>query len=314
MLHIECVGRIRARFRAARYNNQYSELRIETPHRFLRLRKPFTVSEAFAGNTDLLSRGPPQSGAQTLRESVQLFFNVADTFAKRRLLLALATVVSGALLAALAPIALKLVVDALSNRSAPTYVLFTPLALVLLYVAGQYLFRCSNELRIMLHGHAEQRIRGRVSRRVFEHLVRMPLRFHLERRAGALGETVEQGLRGYQLLLQHLVFTLVPVTIEFAAVAVVLVHFGQAKYLIVLALASIAYVAAFHHWAVKIYGPSKDVSTAHIDSHGVLTDSLVNQETIKYFDAEPVVCQRYETTLGPGRASSGLAWPTKWKP
>lgn len=235
---------------------------------------------------------------QTLREALQLFWSAADQFAKGRLLLALVTVAIGALLAALSPIALKLVVDALGNRSAPAYVLFTPLALVLLYVVGQYLFRCSSELRIMLHGHAEQRIRRHVSRRVFEHLVRMPLRFHLERKAGALGETVEQGLRGYELLLQHFVYTVVPVTIEFAAVAIVLVHFDQTKYLVILALASIAYVAAFNRWATKIYQPSEDVSRAHINSHGVLTDSLVNQEAIKYFDAEPVVCQRYDAALG----------------
>lgn len=256
------------------------------------------MSEATVANAAQLSPGHPQSGAQTLREALRLFWAVADPYAKRRLALALATVAIGALFAALSPIALKLVVDSLGDRSGSTYVLLTPLALVILYVAGQYLFRCSNELRTMLHGHAEQRIRRRISRRLFEHLVRMPLRFHLERKAGALGETVEQGLRGYELLLQHVVYTLVPVTIEFVAVAIVLVHFSQTKYLAILALASIAYVAAFHRWATKIYGPSEDVSTAHIDSHGVLTDSLVNQEAIKYFDAEPVVCQRYDTVLG----------------
>ena len=236
--------------------------------------------------------------AQTLREALRLFWQVADLYAKRRLALALATVALGALLAALSPIALKLIVDSLSNDTGLPYVVLTPIALVTLYVAGQYLFRCSNELRTMLHGHAEQRFRRRVSRRLFEHLVRMPLRFHLEHKAGALGETVEQGLRGYELLLQHLVYTVVPVTIEFGTVAIVLVHFDQTKYLTILALASIAYVAAFHRWATKVYQPSEDVSQAHIDSHGVLTDSLVNQEAIKYFDAEPVVCQRYDTVLG----------------
>jgi ABC-type transport system involved in Fe-S cluster assembly fused permease/ATPase subunit len=126
----------------------------------------------------------------------------------------------------------------------------------------------------------------------------MPLRFHLERKVGALGETMEQGLRGYELLLQHLVYTVVPVTIEFAAVAIVLVHFNQSKYLAILTAASIAYVAAFRRWATKIYHHSDDVSQAQINSHGLLTDSLTNQEAIKYFDAEPIVCQRYDAALG----------------
>lgn len=239
----------------------------------------------------------PRRWLRTLREALQLFVAVADAYAKRRLLLALAAVAAGALLVAVTPIALKLVVDSLGARSDSAASLLPPLALVVLYAVGQFLWRCSSELRVMLHGHAEQRVRRRISRRLFEHLVRMPLRFHLERKVGAMGETVEQGLRGYDLLLQHLVYTVVPVAIEFIAVAVVLIHFHQAKYLVILAAASIAYVVAFHRWATKIYEPSEDVSKAHIESHGLLTDSLGAHEVIKYFDAEAVVCNRYDVAL-----------------
>lgn len=61
------------------------------------------------------SSRPSRTALQTLREALQLFWSVADSYAKRRLLLALALVAAGALLAALTPIALKLVVDSLSN-------------------------------------------------------------------------------------------------------------------------------------------------------------------------------------------------------
>lgn len=240
---------------------------------------------------------PSPRGLHILREALQLFWTVADRYVKGRLLLALAAVASGALLAALTPIALKLLIDILGRGAAAPPSLLPPLVLVAIYAVGQYLFRCSSELRVMLHGHAEQRVRRRIGHRLFDHLVRMPLRFHLERKVGAMGETVEQGLRGYELLLQHFVYTVVPVTVEFAAVAVVLIHLQQTKYLLILAIASVAYVIAFHRWATKIYEPSEHVSKAHIESHGVLTDSLANQEAIKYFDAEPVVSQRYDVAL-----------------
>src|SRR5262249_5994683 len=155
-----------------------------------------------------LSSRPSQIALQTLREAVQLFWTVADGYAKRRLLLALALVAAGALFAALTPIALKLVVDSLATQQAGATPLLAPLALVLAYSFGQYLTRCSTELRMMLHGHAEQRVRRHIGRRLFEHLVRLPLRFHLERKTGAVGETAEQGIRGYQLLLQHAVYTI----------------------------------------------------------------------------------------------------------
>jgi ABC-type multidrug transport system fused ATPase/permease subunit len=223
---------------------------------------------------------------RTLLDAFALFRSAADRYAKRRLLLAIVVVSAGAVLAALAPLALKLALDLLSQPGKLTSGVLPVFALAALYVAGQYLFRCASELRSMLHGHAEQRVRRRVGGRLFEHLVRMPLRFHLDRKLGAMGETVEQGLRGYDLLLQHLVYTVVPVVIEFAAVTAVLVHFKHSAYLIILGAAAVAYVAAFYRWANRIYKPSEDVSRFHIESHAVLTDSLGAHETIKYFDAE----------------------------
>jgi ABC-type transport system involved in Fe-S cluster assembly fused permease/ATPase subunit len=236
------------------------------------------------------------NGAGTLLQAVQLFWIAADSYAKRRLALALAVVAVGALLSALTPIALKEVVDSL-GASQPVAHFGMPAALVLLYVVGQYLVRCLSELRVMLHGHAEQRLRRQVGRCLFEHVVRMPVRFHLERKVGAMGETIEQGLRGYALLLTHIVYTLVPVLVEFAAVAAILVYHQQGRYLTILAVASIAYLIAFHRWATRIYQPSAHVSQSHIEAHSVLTDSLVNHETVKYFDAESIVCRRYDNAL-----------------
>jgi ABC-type transport system involved in Fe-S cluster assembly fused permease/ATPase subunit len=232
---------------------------------------------------------------RTLREVSELFWSTADAYAKRRLLLALFLVVVGALLAALTPIALKLIIDALSQHApATTQLLF----LVALYVAGQYLWRCATELKLVLHGYAEQRIRRRTYCRLFDHLVRLPLQFHLEKRTGAMAETAEQGMKGYQMVLQHVVFTVLPVAIEFAVVAFVLLYFKSQAYLLILAVASVAYVAAFHRGAVSILTSSVRVSTSHIEAHAVLTDSLMNHETVKYFDAEAVVLQRYDQALG----------------
>lgn len=211
--------------------------------------------------------------------------------------MALAVVVLGALLAALAPIALKFGLEALEAPQVGSH-RFTPVVLFLLYASGQLLLRCSSDLRVMLHGHAEQRVRRHIGRRLFEHLVRLPLRFHIERKTGAIGETAEQGLRGFELLLHHLVYTIVPVCIELMAVTIVLARFGRQTYLIILSLTALAYLFAFYRWASSIHAPSELISTSHIDAHAVLTDSLVNHETVKYFDAEHVVCHKYDVALG----------------
>jgi ATP-binding cassette subfamily B protein len=86
--------------------------------------------------------------------------------------------------------------------------------------------------------------------------------------------------------------------VELVAVAVVLLNFGHAKYLVILALAAAAYVAAFQRGAADIRAPAQSVSQSHIEAHAVLTDSLSNYETVKYCSAEPLVCARYDQALG----------------
>jgi ABC-type transport system involved in Fe-S cluster assembly fused permease/ATPase subunit len=247
--------------------------------------------------------GASRSGLQALREALQLLRTASDRYTSSRLLLALALVAGAALLAALTPISLKLAIDMLAQGGAGA-ALTGPAVLVGLYVGGQYLVRSFTELRALIYGQAEQRLRRRIGNRLFEHLLRLPMRFHLERRTGAMGETAEQGIRGYQLLLGHMVFTILPVTIEFAAVAAVLLHFGHPLYLGILAMAAVAYVVAFQRGASGIQDPSRVVSASHIEAHAVFTDSLLNYETVKYFDAEPVVGRRYDTAL----ARTESAW------
>jgi ABC-type transport system involved in Fe-S cluster assembly fused permease/ATPase subunit len=249
-----------------------------------------------------------RSSNQTLREAARLFWAVADGFTKRRLMAALVVVASGALLAAATPVALKLAVDSLSASALATpggdsnnyvgLISFGPVALVIAYAIGQYLTRVLGELRYCAHGQAEQRLRRHVGLRLFDHLMRLPMKFHMDRKTGAIGEIAEQGVRGYQLLLSHATFTILPVAVEFAAVAAVLVHFGHGVYLWIIAVASLAYMVAFHRGAVAIKSSSSELSKSHIDAHAVLTDSLLNYETIKYFDAEATVSRRYDAALG----------------
>lgn len=234
--------------------------------------------------------------AKTLREAIQLLASAADLYAKRRLLVALALVATGALLAALTPLALKMIVDGLS---APSTTYFAPTVLILLlYVVGQYASRCSTELRMMLHGHADQRLRRRISLRLFDHLIRMPMRFLLTQKTGAMGESAEQGLRGAQMVLQHGVYTIIPVSIEMLVVAVVLVQAGHLLYLAILGLSALAYAFAFYRWAEAVGESADQVSTRHIAAHAQFTDSLINAEAVKYFDAETTMAQRYDAALG----------------
>jgi ATP-binding cassette subfamily B protein len=94
------------------------------------------------------------------------------------------------------------------------------------------------------------------------------------------------------------VYTILPIAVELGFVAAVLVHFDHPLYLIVIAISSAAYAFVFQRGASSGRNTAGAASSAHITAHGVLTDSLVNQETVKCFDAEPFVCGRYDAALG----------------
>lgn len=264
--------------------------------------QPHSAAGDRTGPTLLPGRGL----SKTMRDAARLFWTVSDQWTKRRLLLALALVASGALITAFTPVALKRLVDLLTQASEAggagggnlSSVLYGAAGLVLLYVAGQFLSRTLTELRQYVHGGAEQRLRRHIAGNLFEHLIRLPLQFHLDRRTGAMGETAEQGVRGYQLLLTHAVYTVLPILVELVAVALILVHYGHQQYILIIAAAAFAFVVAFHRGAVAMTGSSQQVSQSHIDAQAVLTDSLLNCETVKYYDAERVVCNRYDGALG----------------
>lgn len=244
-----------------------------------------------------------RGSARTLYEAFRLFATAADGYTKRRLLLTICVVVVAALLAAATPIALKFAVDSLAGSGAVAPVAGSalalgPLVLVVVYAAGMYAARLFAELRQFAYGQAEQRLRRHVGLHLFDHLMRLPLRFHLDRKIGAIGETAEQGMRGYQLLLTHSIITILPVAIELVAVTTVLLHFGYGMYMAIIAAAAAAYIIAFHQGAVVTKTSSFAMSKTHIEAHAVLTDSLMNYETVKYFDAEPAVSRRYDSALG----------------
>jgi ATP-binding cassette subfamily B protein len=249
-------------------------------------------------------RALPHGGFTTLRDAMRLYWSSTDRYARRLILLALVVVVAGAIFTALTPIALKLAVDALMRNEVSGATLLSPVPLVALYVAGQYIGRCSTELRTALHGYAEQRVRRRIGLRLFEHVIRLPMRFHMERKTGAIGQAAEQGLRGYDLLLTHLVFTVIPVAIEFTTVVAVMIHFQHSRYLIIFAVAATTYVFAFHRWAKTIHQPAEAINTSVIHASAVLSDTLLNAETVKYFNAEHVVTRHYDEAL----ISTESAW------
>ena len=240
---------------------------------------------------------------QALTATFKLIWREADTFTRRQLAYSFVLLLTASLLSALYPVIYKLTIDAFSGHADPT-TLIAPGMLVAGLVLCNYTLGLTMGLRQLVHGLGVQRLNRRISNELFSHIVRLPLQFHLDRKTGAIGETISQGLNGCQIILQHAVFTFLPVIIEFIAIIAVLIHFKHSAYLGILGVAAVLYGYTFARAARQISEPSRNVSDAHVEAYATLTDSLLNCETVKYFHAEPSVCSRYDARL----ADQEKAW------
>ena len=255
-------------------------------------------------------------------QAVSLAWHEADGFVRRRLLLTLFLVLGTAAFAALAPIALKYAIDgmedggaglglglgALADWGTPTQasIVLGPAVLILVYIASLWLSRTLGEARWFFYGTADQRLHRRLSRRLLSHIIDLPMSFHLDRKTGALNQTLVQGLAGYRVLLNHAVFTVLPVIVEVAMVAAVLVFLFHGEFLLILGLSVVAYAVVFTFGAVRIIGPSRQVSATQIEAYATMTDSILNTETVKCFNAERQINDRYDGAL----AQSERRWST----
>lgn len=239
------------------------------------------------------------STLRAVREALPLLWAELDKFTKRHLAWSVALMILVAVLTALVPVAMKLLVDSFAQRmpSKPNPFL-TPMVLIGAFVLSNYLSRSVGELRTWAYATATQRVRMRLSARLFRHILKLPLSSHLERGSGSVSHVLAQGLSGYQTLLQHVLFTFLPVVIELAAVTMVLVQLKYASYLAIFAISALLYLAAFIHGAEQIAEPARAANSSYVEAHALLTDSLLNYETVKYFTSEDEVSRRYEEALG----------------
>lgn len=230
----------------------------------------------------------------TWGDTLRLLKEETDRRLRAWIAVALFLVAAASALAALLPVLLKFIVDHLTASDPAGGVYIAVGFIVAGYAGSHWLSRSLGELRGFVVGRADQRLHRRLSVRMFKHVMTLPLSFHLDRKTGALSQTLANGLMGYRILLQHLVATVLPVILEIAMMSTVLVVLGQPLFLAIITATLVCYAMAFAVGAARLTNPARTVSAAHIDATALLTDSILNYETIKSFGAEPRIHERME--------------------
>ncbi|MGB3918965.1 MAG: ABC transporter ATP-binding protein/permease [Thiothrix litoralis] len=194
------------------------------------------------------------------------------------------------------PVILKDIVDALQGK--PEQVLVLPVILLLGYGALRLASALFNELRDTVFARVRYHAMRKLSVRVLEHLHNLSLRFHLERKTGAISRDLERGTSSVSTLMNFMVFSIIPIAVEFTLVAVIMLK----NYAPVFALVTFATVAVYVFFTVKITEWRMDhrheMNRLDSQSSNQAIDSLINYETVKYFNNEKLELGRYDSTLG----------------
>jgi ABC-type transport system involved in Fe-S cluster assembly fused permease/ATPase subunit len=211
-----------------------------------------------------------------------------------RVLLALVLLVAAKLANVSVPLILKDVIDSLDTATA---VLAVPLALLAAYGALRFSTTLFGELRDVVFVRVTQRAARRIALSVFRHLHSLSLRFHLDRQTGGMSRDIERGTRGVSTLLSYMLFSIIPVVLEFALVAFILIQRFDWRFPAVTFSAVILYIG--FTVGVTEWRTDHRRRTNELDSRANTRaiDSLLNYETVKYFNNEDFEAKRYDEAL-----------------
>jgi ATP-binding cassette, subfamily B, heavy metal transporter len=217
---------------------------------------------------------------------------------KWRVIFALAFMVGAKLANVGVPLLLKNLVDTMSFKPGdPTAVLVVPVGLLVGYGLLRLSTTLFTELRELVFAKATQGAARRIALETFEHLHALSLRFHLERQTGGMTRDIERGVRGIESLISYSLYSIVPTLIEVALVLSILaVKFDTLfAWITIAALAVyIFYTITVTEWRTRFRREANEFDSL---AHTKAVDSLLNYETVKYFNNEGFEARRYDESL-----------------
>ncbi len=235
-----------------------------------------------------------QTEALDLKQTIEYMWPYIWAF-KGRVLLALAALLAAKAATLYLPYALKLIIDDLdpSLNSA----ISLPLTFLLFYGALRFGSVFFGEVRDALFSRVTEHAMRKVGLRVFNHLHQLELSFHLDRQTGGISRDIERGTNGISFLMRFLMFNIVPTLLEILMVAVIFALLFSYWYAVLTFVAVALYVAFTFYvteWRNKYIREANQADSA---TNSRAVDSLLNYETVKYFNNEAYEERTYDQFL-----------------
>ncbi|MGD8925957.1 MAG: ABC transporter ATP-binding protein/permease, partial [Thioalkalispiraceae bacterium] len=219
-----------------------------------------------------------------------------------RVLFALLSLVISKLAMVGVPFVLKDIVDSLDLPKGELLVL--PILLLLSYGALRLVSSLFNELRDAVFARVRYHAMRTVSKRVLKHLHSLSLRFHLERKTGGISRDLERGAGSLSSILNYLVFNILPTAAEFLLVAGILLTQYESRFAVaIFSTVAIYIVFTFRvtEWRMHFRHEMNQYDSA---ANSQAIDSLLNYETVKYFNNEKLEHARYDETMSKWETSA----------
>ena len=237
---------------------------------------------------------PPAASINTrlhIRQTLRTLFPYLWQY-RGRILAALACLVLAKIANVGVPLVFKEMIDSFADSR-----LALPVLLLSLYGVLRFSTSLFTELREILFARVTQRVIRRVALEVFQHLHNLSLRFHLARQTGGISRDLERGTRSISSLSSYTLYSILPTLIEvFLVLGILFVRYDIIFVLITLAslTAYVVFTVKVSDWRINIRRAVNENDSA---ANSRAIDSLINYETVKYFNNEHWEAQRYDAQL-----------------
>lgn len=232
--------------------------------------------------------------AMPLGQSMKTLWPYLMAF-KGRVTLALLALIAAKAATLLMPWALKEIIDAVdANRQ---QLILVPVWLLLLYGGLRFGMVFFGEVRDALFGRVTEHAMRQIGLKVFNHLHSLELAFHLDRQTGGISRDIERGTNGLSFLMRFLMFNIVPTLLEILAVAVIFSLLFSPLYALITVVAVSLYIfftVYITEWRNKFI---REANQADNNTNSRAVDSLLNYETVKYFNNEQHEAKIYDGFL-----------------
>jgi ABC-type transport system involved in Fe-S cluster assembly fused permease/ATPase subunit len=214
-----------------------------------------------------------------------------------RILLALLCLIGAKVANVIVPLVFKEIVDDFTPVTGTQVALLVPLGLIAAYGVLRFSVSLFTELRELLFSRVTQRAVRTIALQVFEHLHQLSLRFHLERQTGGLTRDIERGTRAIGSLINYTIYSILPTLIEVCLVLGILAVRYESSFVLIASATLIVYITftiIISNWRVHLRRTVNELDSA---ANTRAIDSLLNYETVKYFNNEAWEKDRYDQQM-----------------